>query len=171
MKTSLRTQQLSQVDRPAVEHTVTLVIPLYNEAASVPVIMPEVVDYCKSRNWHLIVVNDGSSDGTKELLTAYESHEHVTILHHKVNRGYGGAIKTGIAHAQTAFIATMDADGQHQLADVERLYDACLREDADMVVGYRGPQPSSLYREVGKGIIRRIISLLMPLPIHDVNSA
>jgi glycosyltransferase involved in cell wall biosynthesis len=152
------------------QNTVTLVVPVYNESASLPRLMPELVDYCERTNRKLIMVNDGSTDTTKELLLAYEKHDLVTILHHKVNRGYGGAIKTGIAHVDTDFIATIDADGQHQLSDIDVLYEVCLTEDADMVVGNRGIEHASLYRAVGKWIIRKIIAILLPVPIHDVNS-
>jgi glycosyltransferase involved in cell wall biosynthesis len=152
------------------EPSITLVIPVYNEAASLPTTMPEFIDYCQRQNWKLIIVNDGSTDATKRILSTYEKHDYMTILHHKVNRGYGGAIKTAIAHVDTEFFVTVDADGQHQLADIDALYEACLCEDADMVIGSRGKQRSSLYREIGKWLIRKIIRILMPISIHDVNS-
>jgi len=150
--------------------SVTLVVPVYNEAASLPTTMPVFVDYCQRTNRKLVVINDGSKDGTKKILSTYDTHDGVTILHHKVNRGYGSAIKTGIAHTDTEFVVTVDADGQHQLADIDALYEVCIQEDADMVVGNRGTQRSSLYREIGKWLIRKILLLLLPIPIHDVNS-
>jgi glycosyltransferase involved in cell wall biosynthesis len=88
---------------------------------------------------------------------------------HKVNRGYGGAIKSGICAASTAYVITMDADGQHTLADVLNLYHKALETDADMVVGRR-VGPGHWYRGAGKAIIRTIARMMMPIHVHDINS-
>jgi len=65
----------------------------------------------------------------------------------------------------------VDGDGQHDPQDVEKIFAFALERDADMVVGWRDrPQNVSWYRELGKSIIRGFTRLLMPLPIHDLNS-
>jgi len=151
-------------------HSVTVVVPVYNEEVSLPHVMPALIEYCHGRNWKLIVVNDGSVDATKQLLSAFDDEKDITVVHHKVNRGYGGALKTGISRVSTEFVVTIDADGQHQLSDIDALHEVCRQRDADMVVGNRGQQTSGWYREVGKWIIRRIIQVLLPIPIKDVNS-
>jgi glycosyltransferase involved in cell wall biosynthesis len=119
----------------------------------------------------LVVVNDGSKDRTGEIIDLHANDGGLVALHHKVNRGYGGAIKTGILAAKTEFLVTVDADGQHDLKDIDELYHAILSHDADMVVGSRGNQASqTMYRAIGKKIIRTFAKLLMPVPIHDINS-
>ena len=93
------------------------------------------------------------------------------MLHHKVNRGYGGALKTGIRNTITPFVVTMDGDGQHNPEDVEKLLNFAIERDADMVVGKRDVKnTSTLYRSLGKFIIRNFTKILMPLPITDLNS-
>ena len=94
----------------------------------------------------------------------------MTVVRHKVRRGYGGAIKSGIAAAETDLVVTIDADGQHRLEDIEALYDRCLETGADMVVGDRGSRSSGLFREIGKRLIRFVTRLLVSLPIRDLNS-
>jgi glycosyltransferase involved in cell wall biosynthesis len=95
----------------------------------------------------------------------------VRVVHHKVNRGYGGALKTGISHVTTPFLVTMDGDGQHSPHDVERILQFAIERDADMVVGKRNEQGmSSTYRTLGKFLIRSFTKILMPLPISDLNS-
>jgi glycosyltransferase involved in cell wall biosynthesis len=95
----------------------------------------------------------------------------VQILHHKVNRGYGGALKTGISHVETPYLVTMDGDGQHHLEDVEKIFQFSVQTDADMVVGKRdGEGKSNPYRAIGKFLIRTFTKILMPLPITDLNS-
>jgi glycosyltransferase involved in cell wall biosynthesis len=95
----------------------------------------------------------------------------VLILHHKVNRGYGGALKTGIQHVDTPFLVTMDGDGQHCLDDIVHIFEFAMDHDADMVVGRRDQNHvKDLYRGIGKGLIRTFAKILIPLSISDLNS-
>jgi len=149
----------------------TVVVPLYNEVLSLPVLMPTWIPYCHERGWKLILVNDGSTDGTRQILGEHENPPMVKAIHHKVNRGYGGALKSGILEADTPYVVTIDGDGQHNIDDVGRLLNLTLEKDADMVVGSRSLyRDTNWYRSLGKWIIRRFTSLLMPLPIYDLNS-
>lgn len=148
----------------------TIVIPAYNEEQALASFLPMLLDYCRKTGCQLIIVNDGSKDGTKELLNRYAEPAFFNPIHHKVNRGYGGAIKSGINATKTSLVITIDADGQHRLEDVTALYDALLRNDADMVIGRRKKHKESLYRKTGKALIRFIAGLLMPISIHDLNS-
>jgi glycosyltransferase involved in cell wall biosynthesis len=148
----------------------TIVIPAYNEEQALSTFLPELLDYCRKTGCKLIIVNDGSRDGTKEFLNRYADPAFFVPIHHKVNRGYGGAIKSGMSATKTPLVITIDADGQHRLEDVTALYDSLRKNDADMVIGRRKKHKESLYRKTGKAIIRFIASLLMPIPIHDLNS-
>jgi glycosyltransferase involved in cell wall biosynthesis len=149
----------------------SVVVPIYNEAAALPTLLGELVPYCRTRNWELILVNDGSKDETATLLKTYEGQPGVTIMHHKVNRGYGGALKTGLIQASTPYVVTIDADGQHALSDIDALLKFTYENDSDLVVGSRSKSGhSGLYRNIGKRIIRRFAGLLMPIHISDLNS-
>lgn len=149
----------------------SVVVPIYNEASYLPTLLAELIPYCRERNWKLILVNDGSSDGTPAILQQYAESPAVTILHHKVNRGYGGALKTGLLEADTPYVLTLDADGQHEFKDMDALLKIALEADADMVVGKRSMSGhSGLYRNIGRYFIRRFAALLMPIHISDLNS-
>lgn len=149
----------------------TVVIPAYNEGEILPAIAPALIEFCRTRDWKLIFVNDGSHDNTKLILDSLDPSSHVRVIHHKVNRGYGGALKTGISQTNTPYLVTMDGDGQHDIQDVERLLQFALEKDADMVVGKRDVgKASNLYRSLGKFLIRSFTKTLMPLPITDLNS-
>jgi glycosyltransferase involved in cell wall biosynthesis len=149
----------------------TVIIPAYNEAVSLKEILSDTIAYCKARNWKLIIVNDGSQDCTKEILSRFQSEDILKVIHHKVNRGYGGAIKSGISNVDTQYCVTIDADGQHNLSDVETLFKNMIISDADLIVGNRkGNKSLQFYREFGKSLIRRVAKLLMPLKIYDINS-
>ncbi|MEO6000462.1 MAG: glycosyltransferase family 2 protein [Chitinophagaceae bacterium] len=149
----------------------TIVIPAYNEENSLRTYLPEVLEHCKNKNYKLIIVNDGSKDKTVCVLHQWQqSYCLLKVISHKLNKGYGAAIKTGIRSCETEFVITIDADGQHCLEDIDKLFHKITTTDADMVVGNRGSQSSSYYRSVGKWLIRRIAKILMPLNIVDINS-
>lgn len=154
-----------------VNNALTVVVPIYNEEESLPLFLPSLVDYCHSKNWSLILVNDGSTDQTKSILKDYAPMTGVNVLHHAVNHGYGGALKTGIAHTGTPFAVTIDADGQHNHEDIEALLQRAIDEQADLVVGSRPPEfMANFFRSTGKWIIRSFARFLMPLPVKDLNS-
>jgi len=149
----------------------TIIVPVYNEAKVLPEVAPGMISYCRQHGWPVIFVDDGSRDASGSYLDALVDTSAVAVLHHKVNRGYGGALKTGLLQVNTPYCLTMDADGQHDLQDVEKVFRFALEKDADLVVGHRGPGGDvSLYRSIGKWLIRAFTRWLMHLPIHDLNS-
>jgi glycosyltransferase involved in cell wall biosynthesis len=149
----------------------TVVVPVYNENQALPSFVPCLIEVCRSKGWKTVFVNDGSHDQTKQILDNLSGSQDVQVVHHKVNRGYGGALKTGISHVTTPFLVTMDGDGQHSPYDVEGILQFAIESDADMVVGKREePGVSSVYRTFGKFLIRSFTKILMPLPITDLNS-
>lgn len=109
-------------------------------------------------------------DHTSEVLEAFASEPLLRVLRHKVNRGYGGALKTGIRAVETELVMTLDADGQHRMEDVEKLYRRMHETDADLMIGRRPKSSSGWYRSLGKFIIRNIVRLLLPLTVRDINS-
>lgn len=149
----------------------TIVVPVYNEEQALPSFAPCLIELCRSRGWVTVFVNDGSSDHTRQILDPLSVSHEVCLVHHKVNRGYGGALKSGISQVTTPFLVTMDGDGQHSPEDVEKILQFAIESDADMVVGRRDAQGASgPYRTLGKFLIRSFTKFLMPLPISDLNS-
>jgi len=150
----------------------TIIIPAYNEAASLTQLIHELLPFAQLKNFKVIIVNDGSKDDTRAVLERSTTlSENISIINHKVNRGYGGALKSGINKARTQYCITIDADGQHSLSDIDRLLNTITETNADLVVGSRkGNSESGYYREFGKTILRWVAKLLMPLKIYDINS-
>jgi hypothetical protein len=149
----------------------TVVVPVYNEEENLPAFAPHAIEFCRKRGWNIIFVNDGSRDNTKKIIDGLVSAPDVRVLHHKVNRGYGGALKTGIRNSTTRYLVTIDGDGQHNLEDVEKLFQYALEHEADLVVGKReSGARSTTYRALGKFLIHSFTKMLMPLPITDLNS-
>lgn len=151
--------------------TLTLVVPAYNEAENLPKVLPEMLEYCIQREWKLILVNDGSSDATASVLCNFEGNPNLLILNHKVNMGYGAALKTGLRKVQTGFVVTLDADGQHKLSDLDVMWEGLQGQDADLVIGNRvSDKAQNVYRQTGKWLIRKITNLILPNNIRDLNS-
>ena len=153
------------------DRCLTVVVPVYNEGDNLPAFVPQAAAFCHQHGWKIIFVNDGSHDETRRVLDGFSSLPDLRVIHHKVNRGYGGALKTGIRNTVTPYVLTMDGDGQHSLEDVEKVFQYALEQDADMVVGKRDRGArSSVYRTLGKVLIRSFTKIFMPLPIADLNS-
>jgi len=149
----------------------SVIVPAFDEASSLVHLLPRLIEYCSRKHYDLILVDDGSRDGTKGLFHEIPLSETIKIVHHKLNRGYGAAIKSGISACATEYAITIDADEQHSLEDIDRLYELITARDADMVVGSRqSSKNGSYYRGFGKFIIRNLARVLMTVPIHDLNS-
>jgi glycosyl transferase family 2 len=149
----------------------TVVVPVYNEEQALPSFASCLIELCRSRGWITVFVNDGSYDHTSQILADLSASQEVRVVHHKINRGYGGALKTGINQVTTPFLVTMDGDGQHSPQDVERILQFAIESDADMVVGKRDERSApGAYRAFGKFLIRSFTKIILPLPITDLNS-
>ena len=165
----------AQADEKMQTSDLTLVIPAYNEEESLRLFLPELFAFCEQNGSQLVIVDDCSRDGTGALLDeAAASHDFMRVCHHKVNRGYGGALISGLQLSQTRFSVTLDADGQHRLEDVIRLMKKQAECDADLVVGARSSDAgggSGAYRALGKKMIRGTAGMLVDnLPLTDLNS-
>ncbi|NPV56841.1 MAG: glycosyltransferase family 2 protein [Anaerolineae bacterium] len=150
----------------------TVVIPAYNEADALAEFLPRVAAACGEHNWRLVVVDDGSTDRSMAvLMQIHAQHRQLEVISHKVNRGYGAALKSGLAHVTTSYAITIDADGQHRIEDIQRLLTALQRTNADLVIGSRSQEATKDgYRRLGKAIIRGLARLLITLNIQDLNS-
>lgn len=149
----------------------TIIIPIYNEFDALQINLPLWLELSKLRNWNLILVDDGSTDGSGNLLDGIQTHENARVIHHKVNRGYGGALKTGLKASTTEFSITIDADGQHTIESIDSMIQSQQETNADMVIGSRTNTAGSTFiRSLGKTIIRGISKILIPNKISDLNS-
>jgi glycosyltransferase involved in cell wall biosynthesis len=151
---------------------ISIVIPAYNEESTLGSVLEEIRNHMArqeaSRTYEVIVVDDGSTDRTAEAAGRFP--EVVLIRHHR-NRGYGAALKAGIAKAAGTTVFIMDADGQHAPGEMEKLMPALA--DYDMVVGSRPPGSggrSPGWRRPGKWLLGKLANYLAGDVIPDLNS-
>lgn len=124
-----------------------IVVPAYNEEGMIG----QVITKLRKGNYkNIVVVDDGSSDNTFEVAKSHKVH----ALKHVINRGQGAALKTGIEYALrngADIIVTFDADGQHQVSDIEKLVEPIKNRSVDVTLGSR-----FLKNDSNIPIIRRI---------------
>lgn len=148
---------------------IAVVIPAYNEAANIAPVISALPAEVSGLPLHAIVVDDGSSDDTIERARAAGA----AAVHLPLNRGQGAALRTGyrLALATGArLVVTMDADGQHQSAELPRLVDPILAGEADVVNGSRvlgAADPSHAARTLGIKVFAWALSLLTASRVTD----
>ncbi len=150
--------------------------PAHNEEANVAGLVEEALTILPTLadTFEIIVVNDGSRDRTKAIadeLTA--SHPGVVrAVHHAVNRGYGGALRSGFGAARYELVAFTDGDRQFQVADVGRLTARLAAPDAhDVVVGFRIKRADPLIRTIYARAYRLANRIFFGLRVTDVDCA
>ncbi|MBN2566853.1 glycosyltransferase [Candidatus Woesearchaeota archaeon] len=146
---------------------ITVVIPAYNEAATIGNVIADVGEAMRRSGipFEIIAVDDGSSDRTADEIRKAGAK----LLSHGRNRGYGASLKHAARIADSEYILTMDADGQHRAADIGTL--VARMDGADMVVGSRGNiTQTSAFRAPGKKVLNLFANYLSGTRIPDLNS-
>ena len=149
----------------------SLVIPVYNEAASIPLLYDAIEKALKhlKQQWEVIFVDDGSRDNSLDVLRALaeKNPNHVCVLVFRRNFGQTAAISAGIDHAQGEIIVLMDSDLQNDPADIPRLL-AKLDEGYDLVSGWRKDRKDNrLTRTIPSNIANGLISTVTGVHLHD----
>src|SRR5262249_786626 len=111
-------------------------MPVYNEEARLANALKQALDVDYPCEVELVVVNDGSRDGTSEILGAVDDPR-VRVVTHQRNQGKGAAIRTAVANAAGDFMVILDADLEYDPQDIPRLLDPVLDGRAEVVYGNR----------------------------------
>ena len=148
----------------------SVVVPLYNEEESLPYLVEQLTDALRpsAERFELVLVNDGSSDRTAEVLEqlSHEVPELVAVLLRK-NYGQTAAMAAGFDVAQGDVIVSLDGDLQNDPADIPMLL-AKLREGYDLVSGWRHQrQDAALQRKLPSRIANRLIGRVTGVKLHD----
>lgn len=146
------------------EASISIILPAYNESEALKVLLPKLRD--KFSLDEIIVVDDGSVDDTQAACQAND----IKYIRHPYNIGNGAAVKTGARSATGDILVFMDADGQHDPADIEKMVEK-LNTGYDMVVGARDTRSqASLGRLFANAIYNKFASWLSGQKIDDLTS-
>lgn len=156
---------------PGSDKGISVFFPAYNDGGTIASMVLSAILVLQSLtdDYEVIVVNDGSSDYTKEILDELEErYDPVRIVHHERNRGYGGALRTGFATASKDFIFYTDGDAQYDVRDLPALWEE-MRDGVDMVQGYKIDRSDPLHRVVIGRIYHWMTNLAFGLHLKDVD--
>jgi hypothetical protein len=149
---------------------VLVCIPAFDEADNLPDVLSEIPATVAGLTTHILVIDDGSRDATPAVALARGAH----VVSHPVNSGQGAALQTGYLVAERVgvdIVVTLDADGQHDPAEIDRLVGPIARDEADFVVGSRrmgSNEGESRARDAGISLYTRLINLLGGTEVSDI---
>ena len=145
--------------------------PAYNDAGTIASMVLAALHTCArlTDDYEVIVINDGSSDYTGEVLAEMESkYERVRVITHPKNRGYGGALKTGFNAATKELVFYTDGDAQYDAHELALLM-AALRPDVDIVQGYKIERQDPIFRIIIGRTYHWIVKLAFGLHLRDTD--
>jgi dolichyl-phosphate beta-glucosyltransferase len=157
------------------DFTYSFVIPAYNESARIRPTLDELLRYVReqSRDAEILVVNDGSSDETAEIVRDYgKLHPQVRLVENPGNRGKGFSVRNGMLHARGDICLFTDADLSSPMTEAHKLFDA-INQGADIAIGSRWlraelqTERQPLYRQLFGRIFNLALRILLGLQFAD----
>jgi glycosyltransferase involved in cell wall biosynthesis len=152
--------------------SITVAMPAYNEAENIEAMVEDVIQMMDplADDYEVIVVDDGSRDGTAQVVKSLEQrYPQVRLVQHEVNRGYGAAVFSGLTNASKELVFFTDSDRQFDLQEIHKLLD--LIDQVDLVVGYRAPRRDPFMRKLNGWGWSALVTLLFGYTARDIDCA
>lgn len=147
--------------------------PCYNEEANLANTVEKALQVIKNiaKVWEILIINDGSKDKTAQVAEKLraEHPQHIRIITHHPNRGYGAAFKSGFYNAKYQWIAFTDADGQFDFKDITSLIRQQRATKADLVIGYYLGRKVPFVRIWGSKLWELTVFVLFGLKVKDID--
>ncbi len=142
--------------------------PTYNEEGNIKKVVEDAkkVLLTTADKWEIIIVNDGSNDSTEKVSNDLVKSDHrIKLVTHKINRGYGGALKTGFENAKYEWVAFTDSDGQFDFGEIDKFIER--KDTADLVLGYRIKRADPFTRTIFTFGWKSVARILLGLHVRD----
>jgi glycosyltransferase involved in cell wall biosynthesis len=159
-----------RVHNPLVS-SVSAFFPCYNDALSIGKMVRDVRESLVEAvsDFEIIVVNDGSSDNSLQVLQELQKEvSELRIVNHEVNRGYGGALLSGIAASTKQWVFYTDGDAQYDAREISRCI-AAVTESSDVIQGFKIGRGDPLHRRIIGRVYHHSVRLLFRLPVRDTD--
>ncbi len=145
----------------------SVIIPIYNEASSIPELIERIVSSCQEFTpYEIICIDDGSTDGTYHaLMREKEIYEFLKIIRLRKNCGKSDALDAGFREAKGKFVVTLDADLQDHPEEIPHLLEAI--EGYDVAIGWRHLRQDSILKKIASFLANRIRVFLLDDRSHD----
>jgi len=151
---------------------ISVFLPTYNEEQNIKTVALKVQDVLEkvAGRWELIIVDDGSSDLTREsAIGLVRSDARIRLISHKQNRGYGAALKSGFYNARFKWISFIDSDGQFDFSEIVNFIEKQKETNADLVIGYYKKRQVSAFKKVTSKIWELAVFVLFGLKVKDID--
>lgn len=147
--------------------------PCYNEEKNIKNTVNKTIPVLKkiAQKWEIILINDGSKDNTAKVLEDIkkENPSQIKIITHNPNRGYGGALQSGLYNSKYKWIAFTDSDGQFDFTEITKFIEKQQKTKADVVIGYYLARQVSKAAIITSKIWEAIVFLLFGLHVTDID--
>lgn len=146
--------------------------PAYNEEANIEATVRKakkvLVEVAKK--WEILIINDGSKDNTLKIAEKLAKEDRrIRVINHRVNRGYGAALKSGFYNARFPWIAFTDSDGQFDFSEIVNFIKKQKETGADLVIGYYLDRKVPFYRKINSKLWELLVSFLFGLRVNDID--
>lgn len=151
--------------------SVSAFFPCYNDAMSIGKMVQDVRESLSIavNDFEIIVVNDGSSDNSLDVLQELQKEiPELRIVNHEANRGYGGALLSGIAASTKQWVFYTDGDAQYDAREISRCI-AAVTESSDIIQGFKMGRGDPLHRRIIGRVYHHSVRLLFQLPVRDTD--
>jgi glycosyltransferase involved in cell wall biosynthesis len=145
--------------------------PAYNDSGTIASLVISALQSARrlTRDFEVIIVNDGSADATAQIADELaRTYAEVRVVHHERNRGYGGALRSGFAAATRELVFYTDGDAQYDPSEMALLW-ARLADDVDLVNGYKISRSDPLHRIIIGRVYHHTVRMLFGLTVRDVD--
>jgi glycosyltransferase involved in cell wall biosynthesis len=145
--------------------------PAYNDSGTIASLVISALHTARrlTPDFEVIIVNDGSADGTAEIADELaRTYAEVKVVHHPRNRGYGGALRSGFASATRDLVFYTDGDAQYDPSEMALLWER-FGDDVDLVNGYKISRSDPLHRVLIGRLYHHTVRLLFGLRVRDVD--
>ncbi|MBI3781079.1 MAG: glycosyltransferase family 2 protein [candidate division NC10 bacterium] len=151
--------------------SLSIVFPCYNDAGTIGSLLAaaDLVAHEFTEDHEIIVVDDGSQDSSRELLTRLQRiYPRLVVILHDGNKGYGAALRSGFARAKKDLVFYTDGDGQYDVFELRKLFPV-LQEGVDWINGYKILRNDPFYRKLVGILYLRLMRLLFNFHTRDVD--
>ncbi len=151
---------------------VSIIVPVFNEAKTVSIVIERLLNIDLPSPREIIVVNDGSTDGTRAALERIAPNSAVSIIHSDRNRGKGHAVRTGLTRSRGTVVAIQDADLELDPAQLTDLVSPVLGGEADVIYGSRflSPTDAPLMTVAGNKLLTALTNVLFGSSLTDMET-
>ena len=148
---------------------VTVVVPAYNEARSLPELLAETGDALQGIPWEAVVVDDGSTDSTWNVLLDLRNEYPLTALRLGRNQGKAAALAAGFSRARGSYVATLDADLQDDPAEIPAMIELMEEQGLDLVSGWKRKRRDPVTKTLPSKLFNLTVRLTTGIRLHDFN--